>query len=253
MKDWIQYSSAIAMIASGIVLAFLSFFRNNGDITEFNGTDDDPVDPDPGTGEDPGQAAGLAEGWSWINNGAATATYGVSDGKLTITASGKWEGSGQAFGYAFREVTGDFTATVKIDSYASGKGADSNQGVAGLLVVFGDPSATANSLMFAISGKSNDKFYRRYRNSGSNSTSSPMSAPETSGSNAVVRLVKEGDKIKCSYSLDGGTTFGSVSAIDFTGAAGSVKIGVACNSADNSKTGTAVFSNFTLNGTEIAF
>ena len=226
---------------------------NNGDITEFNGTDDDPVDPDPGTGEDPGQAAGLAEGWSWINNGAATATYGVSDGKLTITASGKWEGSGQAFGYAFREVTGDFTATVKIDSYASGKGADSNQGVAGLLVVFGDPSATANSLIFAISGKSNDKFYRRYRNSGSNSTSSAMSAPETSGSNAVVRLVREGDKIKCSYSLDGGTTFGSVSAIDFTGAAGSVKIGVACNSADNAKTGTAVFSNFTLNGTEIAF
>lgn len=33
-KDWIQYGTAIAMIASGIVLAFLSFFRNDGDITE---------------------------------------------------------------------------------------------------------------------------------------------------------------------------------------------------------------------------
>lgn len=33
-KDWIQYGSAIAMIASGIVLAFLSFFRNEGDISE---------------------------------------------------------------------------------------------------------------------------------------------------------------------------------------------------------------------------
>ena len=33
-KDWIQYSSAIAMIASGIVLAFLSFFRNDGNISE---------------------------------------------------------------------------------------------------------------------------------------------------------------------------------------------------------------------------
>lgn len=31
-KDWIQYVSAIAMIVSGIVLAFLSFFLNNHDI-----------------------------------------------------------------------------------------------------------------------------------------------------------------------------------------------------------------------------
>ncbi len=34
IKDWIQYSSAIAMIVSGIVLAFLSFFWNNGDISD---------------------------------------------------------------------------------------------------------------------------------------------------------------------------------------------------------------------------
>ena len=33
-KDWIQYSTAIAMIVSGIALAFLSFFKNNGDISE---------------------------------------------------------------------------------------------------------------------------------------------------------------------------------------------------------------------------
>ncbi len=33
-KDWIQYGTAIAMIASGIALAFMSFFRNDGDITE---------------------------------------------------------------------------------------------------------------------------------------------------------------------------------------------------------------------------
>lgn len=28
-KEWIQYSSAISMIVSGIILAFLSFFLNN--------------------------------------------------------------------------------------------------------------------------------------------------------------------------------------------------------------------------------
>lgn len=33
-KDWIQYSTAIAMILSGIVLAFLSFFKNDGNISE---------------------------------------------------------------------------------------------------------------------------------------------------------------------------------------------------------------------------
>lgn len=33
-KDWIQYSTAIAMVASGIVLAFLSFFLNNYDIAD---------------------------------------------------------------------------------------------------------------------------------------------------------------------------------------------------------------------------
>lgn len=33
-KDWIQYGTAVAMIFSGIVLAFLSFYKNNGDISE---------------------------------------------------------------------------------------------------------------------------------------------------------------------------------------------------------------------------
>ena len=33
-KEWIQYSTAIAMVASGIVLAFLSFFLNDYDIAD---------------------------------------------------------------------------------------------------------------------------------------------------------------------------------------------------------------------------
>ena len=33
-KEWIHYGSAIAMILSGIVLAFLSFFWNEGTISE---------------------------------------------------------------------------------------------------------------------------------------------------------------------------------------------------------------------------
>lgn len=33
-KEWIQYGSAVTMILSGIVLAFLSFFLNNYDIAD---------------------------------------------------------------------------------------------------------------------------------------------------------------------------------------------------------------------------
>lgn len=33
-KEWIQYGTAVAMVLSGIVLAFLSFFYNNYDIAD---------------------------------------------------------------------------------------------------------------------------------------------------------------------------------------------------------------------------
>ena len=33
-KEWIQYGTAVALILSGIVLAFLSFFLNNYDIAD---------------------------------------------------------------------------------------------------------------------------------------------------------------------------------------------------------------------------
>lgn len=33
-KDWIQYGSAIAMLASGVALTFLSFFLNSYDIAD---------------------------------------------------------------------------------------------------------------------------------------------------------------------------------------------------------------------------
>lgn len=33
-KEWIQYLSAVAMVMSGILLAFLSFFLNNYDIAD---------------------------------------------------------------------------------------------------------------------------------------------------------------------------------------------------------------------------
>ena len=231
---------------------------NNGGIDEYQGSDDDPVNPDPDDPEDPDQpdppASGLSEGWSWVNNGA-TASYALADGKLTVSSTGKWESGAQTFGTVYREVSGDFTATVKLDSFAPQK--SSNQGVAGLIVFVSDPSATAANLLYLVAGKG-DKYYRRYRlgtsGDAAKSTSSAMSAPATTGSSEVFRIVREGNVLKASYSLDGGETFGSASTVDFSGTIGaSVKVGVVCNSADNSKQGTAVFSGFTLNDSAVDF
>ena len=221
---------------------------NNGGISEYTGSGDDPEDPDPDDPDTP--PAGFAEGWSWtINN--STATYSISEGKLSISATGKWESSAQGFGVAHREVTGDFTATVKLVSFTPAK--ESNQGVAGLIVISGEASASADNLIYAICGKG-DKFYRRFRSAtGGKSSSSEMKAPDTSGGYTVLKIVREGSTIKTCYSLDGGETFGGVSSLDFTGIPDTVRIGVACNSSDNSKQGTAVFSDFIVNGTTIAF
>ena len=231
---------------------------NNGGITDFNGSDDNPTDPDTGDEDDPETpdqpASGLAEGWNWINNGA-TASYALADGQLTISSTGKWESGAQTFGAVYRELSGDFTATVKLDSFVPQK--SGNQGVAGLIVFVSDPSATAANLVYLLAGKG-DKYYRRYRlgtsGDAAKSTGSAMSAPATTGSSEIFRIVREGNVLKASYSLDGGETFGDASTVDFSGTIGaSVKVGIVCNSSDNSKQGTAVFSAFTLNGTQTAF
>ena len=222
---------------------------NNGGVSEYNGTEEDPVDPDPGSGEDPGQAEGLSDGWSWVNNGA-TATYAVTDGKLSVSSTGKWESKAQTFGYAYREVTGDFTATVKLESYNPQK-SGSNQAVAGLMLVNGDASATATNLLFGIVGN----VYANSRiEAGKDKSGATLTAPSSTGGDTILRLVREGNKIKMSYSLDGGENYSSVSSKEFTVALPeTVKIGVACNSGDNSKQSTAVFANFTVNDSAIAF
>lgn len=230
---------------------------NNGGIDEYNGSDDDPTDPDPEEPENPDQpASGLSEGWNWVNNSATVASYSLSEsGSLTIASSGKWESSAQAFGSVYREVSGNFTAAVKLESFEPQKAG--NQGVAGLVVFTSGATETATNLVYLLAGKGAD-YYRRYRNGTSGdaakSTSSTMSAPTTSGSEVVFRIVREGDTLKASYSLDGGVTFGGVSSVDFSGQIGdSVRVGVVCNSSDNSKAGTAVFSGFTLNDSPVAF
>ena len=228
---------------------------NNGYISEYQGTDPDdpdPVDPDPDDPDEPGDdpATGLAEGWSWVNNNATTASYTLSGGDLSVTSTGKWESKAQGFGAVYREVTGDFTATVQLVSYTPQK-TGSNQAAAGIIVIDGNPSVTGTDLVFAIGG---GNYYGNFRPAaGKDKSGFSLSAPATSGGDVVLKMQREGNKVKMSYSLDGGATFGSVSSKEFTALSETVKLGVGGNSGDNSKTSTAVFRNFTLNGTIIAF
>ena len=221
---------------------------NNGGITEYNGSEDDPENPDPGNGDDPTPAEGLAEGWNWINNGA-TASYTLSGSDLSISATGKWESSAQTFGAVWREISGDFTATVQLVSYNPQK--SSNQAVAGLIIVEGDISATANNLVYAIGGGS---YYGDFRKeAGAAKSGFSLSAPAATGGDVILKLKREGNKVNLSYSLDGGETFGSSSGKEFTSLSNQVTIGLAVNSGDNSKQSTAVFRNFCIDGTQIAF
>lgn len=226
---------------------------NNGGITDFNGNDDGDDDGgdngDGGDGgDDPGTGGGdFSEGWHWVNNGA-TASYALNGDDLSITSSGKWESKAQTFGAVYREYTGDFTATVRLVSYDPTK--DSNQAVAGIIVIDGEASATATDLVFAIGGGKYGDFRAE---KGKDKSGFTLSAPATSGSDVVLQMVREGNKVKISYSTDGGATFGSASSKEFTALSETVKIGLAANSGDNSKTSVAVFRDFTVNGETIKF
>lgn len=223
---------------------------NNGGVSGYNGSDDNPTDPDPDDPDNPDQpAAGLSEGWSWVNNNA-TATYAVTDGKLSIASTGKWESKAQGFGFVYREVTGDFTATVKLVSYTPQK-SGSNQAVAGIMAIDGSVSATTTDLVYGIGGGS---YYGNFRPAaGSDRSGFSLKAPSTSGNDIVIRMKREGKILKFSYSLDGGETFGDASSKEFTSLSETLHVGLGVNSGDNSKQSTAVFADFKINDTKIDF
>ena len=218
-----------------------------------------PVEPDNGglgsagggsgdTPDTPGEAIG--NGWLSAACGGKTSSASVASGKLTVTANGKFESGAQSFGYVYREVTGDFTATVIIESFVPNK--ESNQGLAGILMT-PDPSRTGTDLVYGMSGKSQENFYYSFRlSSGSNSSRGAMPAASGTGT-VVMKLRREGSDCHVSYSLDGGVTFGAEKKNTLSGLSDKVYVGVAVNSANNSESGTAVFSGFTLDGTAIRF
>ena len=192
----------------------------------------------------------LAEGWNFIANNGSNADYSVYNGELTLSGSGKFESAAQAMGIIYRDFEGDFTATVKLVSYTPSK-TGSNQAVAGIVVIDGDAAATGTDLVYSIGG---GNYYGNFRKAaGENRSGFTLSAPETSGNDVVIKLVREGNKVKYSYSLDGGATYGNVSSKEFTNLSAKVKVGLGVSSGDSTNPSTAVFSDFVINDETIAF
>lgn len=217
------------------------------------------TEPDPGTdpGTDPEEPQGgidLGNGWTALSCGDAAATASTEGGLLTLTARGKFESGGQNFGYVYREVTGDFTATVTVESYETG--GTSNQSLAGLLLT-PDRSATGTAFLHVMAAQGPEmSFYRSVRTAVENASRGTLTAPAESveGAKPVLRIERMGDSCSLSYSLDGGATFGKVRTESFDGGLPeTLCLGVAVSSGSNSDSATAVFGNVTINGETVAF
>jgi pectate lyase len=207
-----------------------------------------------GTGDDNGStdspSEDLGNGWKSVACGGKTSTASVSGGKLTMTAAGKFESSAQSFGYVYREVAGDFTATVKVDSFTAAK--ESNQGLAGILLT-PDMTKTGTDFLHAMSGRSQGAYYYSFRlETGAKASKGAMPAASGTG-DTVLKLRREGEACYVSYSLDGGASFGNEKKNTIAGLPDTVYVGLAVNSANNENTGTAVFSSFTIDGIQMSF
>lgn len=212
----------------------------------------------PEGGVDPDIPKELPEGWTFLANNNANAKYQIKGNNLSITSNGKFESGKQTFGLVYKEISGDFTATVKLVSFDPTK--ESNQACAGLFIADGDPSALEKNLVFAQGGYK----YANYRvEAGQNKVGSTVKAPAASGGDAIVKMVREGNNVQLSYSLDGGTTFSEPVGVVFekkidenhteSTLGETVKIGLAASSGDNTKTSTAVFTDLTINGEKEQF
>lgn len=207
----------------------------------------------PTTPDTPSEPSGSEIGGGWtltaVNDSQATCSV-ADDGALTLTALGKFESGAQKFGYVWRKVSGDFVATVKIRSYSSEKGG--NQSAAGLMLA-GDITATGSDLLYATSGVITTAYYSHYRLAAAAKSAKKEGAARVDGENALLRLVREGQKFTASVSTDGGATYTDIKSDSFTGLPDEVYVGLCVSSGDNSKTATAVFENFTIDNTAYDF
>ncbi len=195
----------------------------------------------------------LANGWYWISYNGSDAQATVNSGILSLEANGKFESGNQAFGYVYRELVGNFVATVQIDSYATQ--ATNNQSLAGLMFT-PDFNQTGTNFIHCMAAQGpNNSFYRSTRESVANASRGGLNAPVNANgvSKPIVKIERLENDCKLSYSLDGGETFGAERIVSFTDLPNSVYVGVAVSSGNSSEVAVATFSNFRKNEETIAF
>lgn len=217
---------------------------NNGGMTKPDPDPDPEPEPEPGGNE-------LANGWSWLAIGESTVTPSTADGVLTLEANGKFESGKQAFGYVYRAVSGDFVATVQIDSYTSA--VDKNQSLAGLMLT-PDPTKTDTDFLHCMVARSMSGIWRSVRLASGVANKGTLVGDEIGASSKpIVKLSRTGNECELSVSLDGGNTFTGNRTETIESLPQTVYIGVAVNSGNAKDTAKGSFSGFTLNNESVSF
>lgn len=226
---------------------------NNGNIA-----DADPPVTEPGDGGNNGggdqSGTVIGKGWYSFNNGDSQGSHILNANKtIQVNAKGKLEGENQSFYFIYREVTGDFEMTVRLDSYAS-QGA-SSQAIAGLMLstTFDGSGTEFLHALSAKGGKTAEEFNYSQRLVSGNANRGVLGAPESSGGATYLKLKRAADTYYASYSLDGGVTYGKERSGKFSSLPDKLYIGLAVNSGSNSASSTAVFGDIKVNGQTVAF
>jgi hypothetical protein len=177
---------------------------------------------------------GLPAGWSTADVGAASVAGSASEttGTFTVAGSGAdiW-GSADAFRYAYQQLTGDMTIVARVATVQ-------NVNVwtkAGVMIRQSLDAGSPHASMFVTPGKG-VAFQRRPTAAGTSlSTTAAGAAPEW------VKVSLSGQTVTASVSSDGSawTTIGQ-ETIAFSG---SIFVGLAVTSHDNTRLATATFDN----------
>lgn len=211
-----------------------------------DGGNDDGGDSDVTTG------SAVGGGWTMTAVGGSEASATVAeDGTLSLSATGKFESGAQKFGYVWRKVSGDFVATVRLVDYSTAKGG--NQSAAGIMLNV-NPSASGTDMLYATAGVIDTDYYSHYRTTAGSKSGKKSGGSRTDDGSVVLRLSRTGDKYTALYSTDGGANFTEIRSETFASALPEeLYVGLAVSSGDNSKSATARFAEFDIDGISYGF
>ena len=173
-------------------------------------------------------------------NGATNigTTYNSGNSQLTMTGTGVSDGSTIRLNFVYLEFdnskNGNFVATVRVHSYAANA---NNNSKAGIFAIKDVTSTSTSDIYASVLNNTAGKVAEYY--TGRNELTGNLTFP------GILRLTKTGNSFQCSYSNDNGQSWISRDArtLSIFGDKILLGLGVCSNS---TTTGTAVFSDFTV-------